>query len=196
MNFAREIELVHTIDDELRRLQLHLDELASAGDERPLLTLVSHDLRRHVDTAAALAGRLAGLLPDASERAPSPGGAAVTSDRADEDAHGEGAAAPQEASPPIVRRGRRPRVPGDHRRAPRRGRLTSVEAGPAGDAMNAAPEPAPPPKPVYLLRKAGARDAEVAHTLAPRVDEHDQLRRLQQFFQTADDSSPAAPSRN
>ncbi len=215
MDFARENQLIHTIDHDVQRLLTHVDELGSAGDARPLLTAIGQTLKQHLHQAAEVIGALAALLPEASAGAPRierKSASRALTPRAEIDVALD-AGAPAAAVPADGTSGSAanvaPAVPALRRRR-RRSRIhrgTAAASGPADGAHDTAravgspdqserlpadPTPATPPTPVYRLRKAGTKGSEPQP--GPAVRERDELRRLSDFLQAPTAEHPELAS--
>lgn len=203
MDFAREIELIRTIDHDLQQLLARVHQLGSAGDARPLLTAVGRTLELHLSEVGEVIGTLASLLPEVSTEVPQIRRKPTARTRTPRDQAGVAlqqvgalatTALPVATPEPATRavpaapalRAKRRRSPIDRPARP--------DGEPAVGGLDAAPEMAPrdesghPPAdptpdaaqaPVYRLRKAGTKEAPVG----PAVRARDELQRLSDFFQ-------------
>ncbi len=168
MDIAREIELIHTIDEEVRRLLEHAGDLAGAGKERPLLVILGQTLRQQLEQLRSMIGPLAALLPPAAR---SPGAAAPADRTAVTNSGRRRVAGRAKGGATAVRVVRLP--PHRPRVRFRRARLVL----PAGETAAAEPF-----QPLHVLRKAGAIQ-EPESAVPPAVPEREQLRRLGEFFE-------------
>ena len=203
MDFARETQLIHTIDHDVQRLLTHVDELSSAGDDRPLLTAVGRTLQQHLHQAAEVIGALAALLPEASAGAPPierKRVARIGKPRGKRLVHAIASAPSATANPeptanavptaPVLRPKRRRPAPSPQ---PVDGARDGDPAVDSPDEAGAAPAdstPATAPTLVYRLRKAGTKEPQPG----PAVRERDELRRLSGFLQGSAGADPALAS--
>ncbi len=196
MDNAREVELIRTIDQDVRQLLDRCSDLMSAGDERPLLTLVGRQLRDRLRGVAELSGLLATLVAEGgevpSDRRQLAAGAAVN--RSPDRRIPATVATPTSA--PVIRL--KPRMPRGAWR--RRGVVVAsqrhdaaLDGADAESVLSGAEEPTNTPvhEPVYRLRKAGV--AEPAPVAAVPHDDRNALDRLRDFFGDANGGRPRTP---
>ncbi len=193
MDHTREVELILTIDHDVRQLLGRCNDLMSAGDERPLLTHVGRQLRDQLRGVAELSGLLATLVSDGGEapRGRTQLAAGASANRSRD--RREPAAVATPTSAPVIRL--KPRMPRGAWR--RRGivgasqhpvvSIETAEARPADDETRE-PTDTPAHEPVYRLRKAGV--AEPVPVAASGHDDRNALDRLRDFFGDAKGGRP------
>ena len=187
MNNARELDLIRGIDHDVHQLLERCQALMSAGEERPLLTLVGRKLRDQLRDVALLSDSLAALVSDGSEA--TTGRRPASAEAAPVVASLRGTEETSTASPaPVVRL--KPRMPRGAWRRRGSGELAQLHIGVAdegvtenavaGEGTVAASAATPAREPVFRLRKANAAEAPPA--AAGALDPREGLDRLRDFF--------------